>query len=91
MFLFVICDGQKYVEVEFDEDDVIWLLLLKEKGVWFEGDRVYLLEEGFDLFGFFDCYVEMVYINYFVLKNILFKKNGKISFVILFGYVEMLW
>ena len=34
-----IRDGQKYVEVEFDEDDAIRLSLSKEKGVRFEGDR----------------------------------------------------
>ena len=33
-----IRDGQKYVEVEFDEDDAIRLSLSKEKGVRFEGD-----------------------------------------------------
>ena len=49
-----IRDGQKYVEVEFDEDDAIRLSLSKEKGVRFEGDRAYLPEEGFDLSGFFD-------------------------------------
>lgn len=32
-----IRDGQKYVEVEFDEDDAIRLSLSKEKGVRFEG------------------------------------------------------
>ena len=48
-----IRDGQKYVEVEFDEDDAIRLSLSKEKGVRFEGDRAYLPEEGFDLSGFF--------------------------------------
>ena len=37
-----IRDGQKYVEVEFDEDDAIRLSLSKEKGVRFEGDRAYL-------------------------------------------------
>lgn len=47
-----IRDGQKYVEVEFDEDDAIRLSLSKEKGVRFEGDRAYLPEEGFDLSGF---------------------------------------
>ena len=30
-----IRDGQKYVEVEFDEDDAIRLSLSKEKGVRF--------------------------------------------------------
>lgn len=59
-----IRDGQKYVEVEFDEDDAIRLSLSKEKGVRFEGDRAYLPEEGFDLSGFFDRHVETAYINY---------------------------
>ena len=53
-----IRDGQKYVEVEFDEDDAIRLSLSKEKGVRFEGERAYLPEEGFDLSGFFDRHVE---------------------------------
>ena len=56
-----IRDGQKYVEVEFDEDDAIRLSLSKEKGVRFEGDRAYLPEEGFDLSGFFDRHVETAY------------------------------
>ena len=64
-----IRDGQKYVEVEFDEDDAIRLSLSKEKGVRFEGDRAYLPEEGFDLSGFFDRHVETAYINYSALKN----------------------
>ena len=66
-----IRDGQKYVEVEFDEDDAIRLSLSKEKGVRFEGDRAYLPEEGFDLSGFFDRHVETAYINYSALKNTL--------------------
>lgn len=74
-----IRDGQKYVEVEFDEDDAIRLSLSKEKGVRFEGDRAYLPEEGFDLSGFFDRHVETAYINYSALKNTLPKKNGKTS------------
>lgn len=72
-----IRDGQKYVEVEFDEDDAIRLSLSKEKGVRFEGDRAYLPEEGFDLSGFFDRHVETAYINYSALKNTLPKKTGK--------------
>mgnify|MGYP000231899300 CR=1 FL=1 len=73
-----IRDGQKYVEVEFDEDDAIRLSLSKEKGVWFEGDRAYLPEEGFDLSGFFDRHVETAYINYSALRNTLTqRKNGK--------------
>lgn len=72
-----IRDGQKYVEVEFDEDDAIRLSLSKEKGVRFEGDRAYLPEEGFDLSGFFDRHVETAYINYSALKNTLPKKNGE--------------
>ena len=74
-----IRDGQKYVEVEFDEDDAIRLSLSKEKGVRFEGDRAYLPEEGFDLSGFFDRHVETAYINYSALKNTLPKKSGKTS------------
>ena len=70
-----IRDGQKYVEVEFDEDDAIRLSLSKEKGVRFEGDRAYLPEEGFDLSGFFDRHVETAYINYSALKNTLPKKK----------------
>ena len=66
-----IRDGQKYVEVEFDEDDAIRLSLSKEKGVRFEGDRAYLPEEGFDLSGFFDRHVETAYINYSALKHTL--------------------
>ena len=72
-----IRDGQKYVEVEFDEDDAIRLSLSKEKGVWFEGDRAYLPEEGFDLSGFFDRHVETAYINYSALKTPCPRKTGK--------------
>lgn len=85
-----IRDGQKYVEVEFDEDDAIRLSLSKEKGVRFEGDRAYLPEEGFDLSGFFDRHVETAYINYSALKNTLPKKSGKTSPAIPPGYAEML-
>ena len=85
-----IRDGQKYVEVEFDEDDAIRLSLSKEKGVRFEGDRAYLPEEGFDLSGFFDRHVETAYINYSALKNTLPKKNGKTSPAIPPGYAETL-
>ena len=85
-----IRDGQKYVEVEFDEDDAIRLSLSKEKGVRFEGDRAYLPEEGFDLSGFFDRHVETAYINYSALKNPLPKKNGKTSPAIPPGYAETL-
>ena len=74
-----IRDGQKYVEVEFDEDDAIRLSLSKEKGVRFEGDRAYLPEERFDLSGFFDRHVETAFIDYSALKNTLPKKNGKTS------------
>ena len=59
-----IRDGQKYVEVEFDEDDAIRLSLSKEKGVRFEGDRAYLPGEGFDLSGFFDRHVGTAFIDY---------------------------
>lgn len=72
-----IRDGQKYVEVEFDEDDAIRLSLSKEKGVRFEGDRAYLPEEGFDLSGFFDRHVETAFIDYSALKNTQPKKSGK--------------
>lgn len=85
-----IRDGQKYVEVEFDEDDAIRLSLSKEKGVRFEGDRAYLPEEGFDLSGFFDRHVETAYINYSALKNTLPKKSGKTSPAIPPGYAETL-
>ena len=85
-----IRDGQKYVEVEFDEDDAIRLSLSKEKGVRFEGDRAYLPEEGFDLSGFFDRHVETAYIDYSALKNTLPKKNGKTSPAIPPGYAETL-
>lgn len=85
-----IRDGQKYVEVEFDEDDAIRLSLSKEKGVRFEGDRAYLPEEGFDLSGFFDRHVETAYINYSALKNTQPKKNGKTSPAIPPGYAETL-
>ena len=85
-----IRDGQKYVEVEFDDDDAIRLSLSKEKGVRFEGDRAYLPEEGFDLSGFFDRHVETAYINYSALKNTLPKKIGKTSPAIPPGYAEML-
>ena len=81
-----IRDGQKYVEVEFDEDDAIRLSLSKEKGVRFEGDRAYLPEEGFDLSGFFDRHVETAYIDYSALKNTQPKKNGKTSPAIPPGY-----
>ena len=72
-----IRDGQKYVEVEFDEDDAIRLSLSKEKGVRFEGDRAYLPEEGFDLSGFFDRHVETAYIDYSALKTPSPRKTGK--------------
>lgn len=85
-----IRDGQKYVEVEFDEDDAIRLSLSKEKGVRFEGDRAYLPEEGFDLSGFFDRHVETAYIDYSALKNTQPKKNGKTSPAIPPGYAETL-
>lgn len=85
-----IRDGQKYVEVEFDDDDAIRLSLSKEKGVRFEGDRAYLPEEGFDLSGFFDRHVETAYINYSALKNTLPKKSGKTSPAIPPGYAETL-
>ena len=85
-----IRDGQKYVEVEFDEDDAIRLSLSKEKGVRFEGDRAYLPEEGFDLSGFFDRHVETAYIDYSALKNTLPKKSGKTSPAIPPGYAETL-
>ena len=85
-----IRDGQKYVEVEFDEDDAIRLSLSKEKGVRFEGERAYLPEEGFDLSGFFDRHVETAYINYSALKNTLPKKSGKTSPAIPPGYAETL-
>ena len=64
-----IRDGQKYVEVEFDEDDAIRLSLSKEKGVRFEEDRAYLPGEGFDLSGFFDRHVGTAFIDYSALKN----------------------
>lgn len=72
-----IRDGQKYVEVEFDEDDAIRLSLSKEKGVRFEGERAYLPEEGFDLSGFFDRHVETAYINYSALKTPCPRRAGK--------------
>lgn len=85
-----IRDGQKYVEVEFDEDDAIRLSLSKEKGVRFEGDRAYLPEEGFDLSGFFDRHVETAFIDYSALKNTQPKKSGKTSPAIPPGYAETL-
>lgn len=85
-----IRDGQKYVEVEFDEDDAIRLSLSKEKGVRFEGDRAYLPEEGFDLSGFFDRHVETTFIDYSALKNTQPKKSGKTSPAIPPGYAETL-
>ncbi|KAB4308423.1 tyrosine-type recombinase/integrase, partial [Bacteroides thetaiotaomicron] len=85
-----IRDGQKYVEVEFDEDDAIRLSLSKEKGVRFEEDRAYLPEEGFDLSGFFDRHVETAYIDYSALKNTQPKKSGKTSPAIPPGYAETL-
>ena len=85
-----IRDGQKYVEVEFDEDDAIRLSLSKEKGVRFEGDRAYLPEEGFDLSGFFDRHVETAFIDYSALKNTQPKKSGKNSPAIPPGYAETL-
>lgn len=63
-----IRDGQKYVEVEFDEDDAIRLSLSKEKGVRFEGDDL-PAGEGFDLSGFFDRHVGTAFIDYSALKN----------------------
>lgn len=72
-----IRDGQKYVEVEFDEDDAIRLSLSKEKGVRFEGDRAYLPEEGFDLSGFFDRHVETAFIDYSALKTPSPRRAGK--------------
>ena len=85
-----IRDGQKYVEVEFDEDDAIRLSLSKEKGVRFEGDRAYLPGEGFDLSGFFDRHVETAFIDYSALKNTQPKKSGKTSPAIPPGYAETL-
>lgn len=85
-----IRDGQKYVEVEFDEDDAIRLSLSKEKGVRFEGDRAYLPGEGFDLSGFFDRHVETAFIDYSTLKNTQPKKSGKTSPAIPPGYAETL-
>ena len=85
-----IRDGQKYVEVEFDEDDAIRLSLSKEKGVRFEGDRAYLPEEGFDLSGFFDRHVGTAFIDYSALKNTQPKKSGKTSPAIPPGYAETL-
>lgn len=85
-----IRDGQKYVEVEFDEDDAIRLSLSKEKGVRFEGDRAYVPGEGFDLSGFFDRHVETAFIDYSALKNTQPKKSGKTSPAIPPGYAETL-
>lgn len=85
-----IRDGQKYVEVEFDEDDAIRLSLSKEKGVRFEGDRAYLPGEGFDLSGFFDRHVGTAFIDYSALKNTQPKKSGKTSPAIPPGYAETL-
>lgn len=85
-----IRDGQKYVEVEFDEDDAIRLSLSKEKGVRFEGDRAYLPEEGFDLSGFFDRYVKMAFIDYSAIKETAPRKEEDKRPPLPEGYLEKL-
>lgn len=55
---------KKYIEVVFGNNDVIRLLLSKEKGVHFEDGKAYLPVENFVLPEFFDRYVSLAFIDY---------------------------
>ncbi len=64
-----IRDGQKYVEVEFDEDDAIRLSLSKRRACGSRGTEPTCRKKGFDLSGFFDRHVETAFIDYSALKK----------------------
>lgn len=55
---------RRYIEVAFGNNDAARLLLSKEKGVLFESDKAYLPAEDFVLAEFFDCYVNLAFIDY---------------------------
>lgn len=55
---------RRYIEVAFGNNDAARLLLSKEKGVLFEGNKAYLPAEDFVLAEFFDRYVNFAFIDY---------------------------
>lgn len=55
---------KRYIEVAFENDDAIRLLLSKEKGVHFDDNKAYMPAEDFVLTEFFDRYVNLAFIDY---------------------------
>lgn len=60
--------GGKHIEATFGGDDNIRLLLSKERGVQFDGNKAYLPADGFVLSEFFERYVELAFIDYSQIK-----------------------
>lgn len=52
------------IEITFENNDDVRLLLSKEKGVLFDGNKAYLPAENFVLAEFFERYVNFVFIDY---------------------------
>lgn len=55
---------RRCIEVTLGNNDGVRLLLLKEKGMLFDGNKAYLPAENFVLEEFFDRYVNLVFIDY---------------------------
>lgn len=55
---------RRYIEVTLGNNDGVRLLLSKEKGVLFDGNKAYLPAENFVLAEFFDRYVNLAFIDY---------------------------
>lgn len=55
---------KRYIEVAFENNDAIRLLLSKEKGVHFGDNKAYMPAEDFVLTKFFDRYVGLAFIDY---------------------------
>lgn len=81
---------RRYIEVAFENDDAIRLLLSKEKGVHFGDNKAYIPAEDFVLTEFFDRYVGLAFIDYSNVTERAEKRKKTVRPELPAGFLEKL-